>query len=82
MFLIRSLAFVFSHGKQRRLMTNKDGSDGALGRSLFLTGNISDFFRRLPPPHETMHLSTAWAGGGEMKLGHNGKVAQHLETLF
>lgn len=82
MFLIRSLAYVFSHGKQRTLMTNKDGSHGSLGRSLFLTGNISDFFRCLPPPHETVHLSTAWAGGGEMKLGHSGEEAQHLETLF
>lgn len=76
MFLIRSLAFVFSHGKQRTLMTNKDGADGALGGSLYLTGNISDFSRCLPPPHETMHLSTAWADGGERKLGHNRKVAQ------
>lgn len=76
MVLIRSLAFVFSHGKQRTLMTNKDGADGALGGSLYLTGNISDSSQRLPRPQETVHLSTAGADGGERKLGHNGKVAQ------
>lgn len=69
MFLIRSLAFVFSHGKQRTLMTNKDSGNGALGESLYLTGNINGFPQCLPPPQETMHLSTAVVDGGEKENG-------------
>lgn len=47
---MRSLAFVFSHGKQRTLMTNKGGGGGgASGESLYLTGNISGIPPAAPP---------------------------------